>query len=49
MKKTRSISKPQYLKKSVVIAYLNGTGKSQAQLEYELKWGTRESFKVFNL
>lgn len=39
MKKTRSISKPQYLKKSVVIAYLNGTGKSQAQLEYELKWG----------
>lgn len=39
MKKVKSISKPQYLKKSVVMAYLNGTGKSQTQLEDELGWG----------
>lgn len=39
MKKTKSITKPQYLKKSVVMAYLNGTGKSQTQLEEELGWG----------
>lgn len=45
MKKTKSISKPQYLKKSVVIAYLNGTGKSQTQLENELDWGGREVFQ----
>lgn len=47
MKKTKSISKPQYLKKSVVIAYLNGTGKSQTQLENELDWGAGKSFKIF--
>lgn len=39
MKKVKSITKPQYLKKSVVMAYLNGTGKSQTQLEDELGWG----------
>lgn len=39
MKKGKIISKPQYLKKSVVMAYLNGTGKSQTQLEDELGWG----------
>ena len=39
MKKTKSIAKPQYLKKNVVMAYLNGTGKSQTQLEEELGWG----------
>ena len=47
MKKTKSISKPQYLKKSVVIAYLNGTGKSQAQLENELDWGQGSLSKYF--
>lgn len=39
MKKTKSIAKPQYLKKTVVMAYLKGTGKSQTQLEEELGWG----------
>ncbi|MCR1904326.1 helix-turn-helix domain-containing protein [Lactobacillus taiwanensis] len=39
MKKTKSIAKPQYLKKTVVMAYLKGTGKSQTQLEDELGWG----------
>lgn len=39
MKKVKSITKPQYLKKSVVMAYLNGTGKSQTQLEDDLGWG----------
>lgn len=47
MKKTKSISKPQYLKKSVVIAYLNGTGKSQTQLENELDWGQGSLSKYF--
>lgn len=39
MKKGKSITNPQYLKKSVVMAYLSGTGKSQTQLEDELGWG----------
>ena len=39
MKKGKSITNPQYLKKSVVMAYLNGTGKSQKQLEDDLGWG----------